>query len=249
MIKKRIYIAVSLLIALLLLATPILTSAQYDDSITDSDGDVFYWKETETGWRWQEGVERPNIDIIRTETTEDNGNILVSLEVKGAIINDDAIIYMVYLEDEEGDSYTLNYHDGSCWIYAPQAYEQIQADGIGSSTLEMSFSLAHVGDPSELSIARVETYDWIDAEGEGEYYHDTAGPEAEPPTNGNGNDDDLDEELLERLWAGSMICIALVIIVPLVVIIIIVVVVFKLLKSDEEDDQQKYQQQPPPPSQ
>jgi len=69
-------------------------ASDYSDTITDDEDDVFYWQVTEDGYRWQENVERPDIDIIRVSIEESDGNISVELEVKGTIQEDAQLWYV-----------------------------------------------------------------------------------------------------------------------------------------------------------
>ncbi|MEF8873476.1 MAG: hypothetical protein V5A88_02260 [Candidatus Thermoplasmatota archaeon] len=252
--KRIMYVAATLLITLVLLS-PVIASAQYEDTITDSEDDLFYYKETDSGWSWVEGVERPDVDIIEVEVTESGGEIVTSLEVKGTIQEDTQVWYSISLEDGNGDSYEVMYTQGTGYLEYPNGGMSIEPSGFGTSTFEASFSSEDVGNPSSLSITDAQTHDWIDTGEEGEHYVDVAGPEAEDPTNGDENGDsgdsgdsgEVDEDLLEKVWAGSMLCIAISIIVPIVILVIIIVVVIKVLGSEEDEQEPPQQYQQPPP--
>lgn len=247
-----------IVIATLLLA-PALVSAGYSDEITDPEGDVSYV--TETGYE-DDNVERPNIDIVRVSIEESGGEIHVELEVKGTIQEDTYVGYHINLRDENDDSYDLYsgwYAEfiGAVVIEYPTGGETLEASGFGTSTLQTSFSLDLVGNPSSLRINSVETHEVIYEDESGEYYYDTAGPEADEPVNGdtNGNDEtngdfDFDEGIIDDLIARGMLCIALAIILPIIIVIILIVVVLKVLSKDdkggEQPPQQQYQQPPPP---
>jgi len=258
--KIKKYIMALIVVATLLLA-PAIASAGYSDEITDPEGDVSHREWYETGWRWRENVERPDIDIVRASIEEIGGEIHVELEVKGTVRSqedtDSYLWYQISLEDEEGESYEFNYYFGELYMIWPggQQYGVIEASGFGTSTLELSFSLEDVGSPNSLQITSVETYEYLDEAGSGELYQDTAGPEADEPVNGNDNDNgdfdfDFDEGFIDDLIARGMLCIALAIILPIIIIIVIIVIIVKVLKSDdkggEQPPQQQYQQPPPP---
>ena len=221
----------------------------YSHSITDDEDDVFYYYYSEDSWGWQENVERPDIDIIRASIEESGGVIFVELEVKGTIQEDAEIWYRITLEDEDGNSYEMGYAQGTGYLEHPTGAMVIEPSGFGTDTLEISFSLDDVGNPDSLEIVEVETHDWIDAEGEGEYYYDTAGPEADEPDVEDDEDEVDPEGVLDDLFARGMMCIALVIIIPIIIIVIIIVVVLKLLSSGDEEDQEPSEQGPPPQQQ
>lgn len=257
--KMKKYIVILLAISLLLVTTS-LASGQYNDSFTDSTGDVWYYQYTETKFQWKEGVERPDIDITRVEVSESGNTITVSLRVKGTISNRNEVVYEISLEDENEDTYQVLFTGGQCYLEGPNSYMMLEASGVGTSTLETSVSLSEINNPSSLDVVEAYSWDWIDAEGEGEYYYDVAGPEATSPTGSSNGDDssgEITEEWLDRLLAGSLFCIALGVIIPIIILVVIIVLIFKLLKSDEDKGQhpsQQYQQQPqqyqqPPPEQ
>jgi len=224
-------------------------NGDYSDSITDDEGDVFYYYQDEDSWGWQENVERPDIDIIRASIEESGGEIFVELEVKGTIQEDVEVWYVITLEDEEGDSYKMGHWQGTGYLDHPTGGMYIEPSGFGTNTLEITFSLDDVGNPDSLEIVEVETHDWIDAEGEGAYYYDTAGPEATEPDVEDDEDEIDPEGVLDDLFARGMMCIALVIIIPIIVIVIIIVVVIKILGSGDEEDQEPSEQGPPPQQQ
>ncbi len=238
--KIKKYIMALIVVATLLLATA-LASAGYSDSITDSTGDVYYWRWDGTSYSWRENVERPDIDITGASIQESGGVITVSIQVVGSIRDTDSHHYSIILEDENEDSYSIWFNDGTCFMSAPDFYGELEYSGIGTNTLEMVFSLEDVGNPESLRITSVETHDWLDEEETGEYYYDTAGPEADEPVNGNDNgeddngEDDNGEGIIDHLLARGMLCIALAIILPIIIIVIIVIIV-KVLKKDDKSD-------------
>lgn len=256
---KRMNILAILAITTILIV-PAFASAQYNDSVNDSKGDVWYYQYTETKFRWKEGVERPDVDITEVSIEKSGDNIRVSIKVKGTISSTSEVQYQVYLEDNQENGYNLNFNAGECYIIAQNAYLSLPSTGSGTSTLEITFSLSEVGNPSSLEITEAYSHDWIDAEGEGEYYYDVAGPEATSPSGGSGDDGsgssgEISEDVLDKLWAGSLLCIGLTIIVPVIIIILIVFLILKVIKSGEDKGQQPQQyqqkqyrdyQQPPP---
>ena len=162
--------------------------------------------------------------------------------------------YYVYLEDENEDSYTIQSEGGNGYLTFPNGYITPNISGIGTDTLEASFSLTQVNNPSSLTISEVGTYDWIDSEDSGEYYYDVAGPDAtEPVDDGNGGSNgdsdssgEISDDILDKLWAGSLLCIGLTIIVPVIIIILIVFLILKVIKGWDDKEQrtpQQYQQQ------
>ncbi|MBS3790826.1 MAG: hypothetical protein KGY66_07920, partial [Candidatus Thermoplasmatota archaeon] len=238
--KAKKYV-VGLIALVLLLAIPGLASAQYSDNVSDSGDDIFYYYVTETSVGWRTNKERPNIDIIEASIGESDGNISVSLKVKGTIQNDTAIHYQIVLKDESDNSYHISYgyqSHGECYLqYSTEdsaGGKTLEYSGIGESTFETSFSLDDVGNPNSLEIAEVITHDWVDSDEEGtEYYTDTAGPEADEPV-----DEDVDsDQILGDLFARGMMCIAVAIILPIIIIVIIIVVVLKVLSGGDEGSQ------------
>lgn len=269
--KKGIMLAIGMMLVISTFVAGIGSmSAQgdgdYSDSITDDEDDVSYWYVSDGSYGWRENVEWPDIDIISASIEESDGNISVELEVKGTIQSqedsDSYFWYSISLEDEDGQSYSVAYYFGQIQLNWPEGSEYgfTEPSGFGTSIFEVSFSLERVGNPGFLEITSVETYEYLEEAGTGEYYHDTAGPEADDPVNGdetNGEDEngdtDFDEEdevdpegVLDDLVARGMMCLAIAIIVPIVIIVIIIVVIIKLLSSDDEGGQQPSQQGPPP---
>ncbi len=255
--KIKKYIMALIVVAALLLA-PALASAQYSDSISDPQGDVLYHHYSDGRYRWGEG-ERPDIDIIGAEIEREGDDILVSLEVVGSIRDEDNILYKIILEDEDQNTFTIDFKGGECLFYGPNIYDSIEYSGVGTSTFQTRIPLVDFDNPESLRIAEIYTWDWFEGEDEQEFYHDTAGPEADDPVNGNDNDNDetngdfdfdFDEGLIDDLIARGMLCIALAIILPIIIVIILIVVVLKVLSKDdkggEQPPQQQYQQPPPP---
>jgi len=136
----------------------------------------------------------------------------------------------------------MGHWQGTSYLDHPTGGMYITPSGFGTDTLEITFSLEEVGNPDSLKIVEVETHDWIDAEGEGAYYYDTAGPEATEPD----VEDEIDPEgVIDEFFARGMMCIAVAIILPIIIIVIIIVVVFKLLSGEDEEGQEPSQQRPP----
>jgi len=242
--KIKKYVVAIIVLTTLLLA-PAIASAQYSDSISDSTGDVFHWEWDGTSYRWRENVERPDIP-----------DIYASIEVKGTIRATYEIHYNIMLVDEDGESYDIWYTDGVGYIQSPYFYGTLeQVSGVGTSTLEVVLSLEDLGYPASLEIASVETHDWLDDVESGEYYYDTAGPEADEPIEDDDEDDDndefeFDEGIIDDLIERGMWCLALIIIIPIVIIIIIIIVLVKVLGKDDKGGEEppKQYQQPPPSS-
>ncbi|MFO7791351.1 MAG: hypothetical protein R6W73_00010 [Candidatus Saliniplasma sp.] len=259
--KIKKYVMAMIVVAALLLA-PALASAQYSDEITDSTDDVDYWYYSESGYGWDNNVERPDIDIVRASIEESGGEIHVELEVKGTIQEDEELWYYIGLRDENDESYDLYsgyyYTDTSGVVYLnyPTGAETLDASGFGTSTLQTSFSLELVGNPESLEIDSVETYDWKDSVDSGEYYIDEAEPGTDDSNGDGSNGDssdgeiDFDEGVIDDIIARGMLCLALAIILPIIIIIVIIVIIVKVLKSGdkggEQPPQQQYQQPPPP---
>ena len=253
--KIKKYVVAIIVLTTLLLA-PAIASAQYSDSISDSTGDVFHWEWDGTSYRWRENVERPDIDITGASIRESGGYIYASIEVKGTIRATYEIHYNIMLVDEDGESYDIWYTDGVGYIQSPYFYGTLeQVSGVGTSTLEVVLSLEDLGYPASLEIASVETHDWLDDVESGEYYLDTAGPEADEPIEDDDEDDDndefeFDEGIIDDLIERGMWCLALIIIIPIVIIIIIIIVLVKVLGKDDKGGEEppKQYQQPPPSS-
>ncbi len=253
MTGKKLLVA---LIALaLLLTVPGVVSAQYQDEITDPRGDVSHYRITETGYTWRHNVDRPDVDIRAASIREEAGDIIVSLEVEGNIRSASNFWYHIYLEDGEGQTYSIHFETGNCWLHSPYYSGNLEYSGVGTNTFQTSFPLEEVGHPTTLSIVEVYTWEWTEDEGTGEYYWDTAGPEADDPANGDDDTDNGDEDfdgVIDDLVTRGMWCLAIVIIVPIIVVIIIIVVLIKFLNKDDKDDKQPPQQQDyqqPPPQQ
>lgn len=241
---------VAIIAIALLLAIPGLGGAQYTDSVDDTEDDVFYWQETEDGFRWKENVVREDIDIIRTSIEQIAGNISLELEVQGNIQSQEQtqsnVWYSISLEDGDGESYDVVYYFGDIYIDWPGGQQSGFIDpNFGTSTLEVSFPLDQVGNPDSLEITSVNTYEYLESQGSGEYYRDSAGPAAEEPDTGSSNGE-VDTGFIDDLIARGMMCLVVAIIVPIVILVIIIVAVVKLLSSEDEGGQQPPQQGPPP---
>ncbi|MFO7991162.1 MAG: hypothetical protein R6U61_02575 [Thermoplasmata archaeon] len=259
--SKKITVLVSLmaLMTALMLLTPTIASAQYSDEITDPTGDVDHWRVTDTGgYGWRENVERPDVDIVRVSIEESGGNLTVELEVKGTIQSDaqedSYFMYVIELENGDGESYDITYSFGQIYFEWPGGTEYgfTEPTGFGTSTLQVSFLLEEYGNPDSLEISGVTTYEYTGSAGTGEYYMDEASPGSDDSSNGDGSSDDLTDEekdMLDKLWAGSMLCIALAVIIPIVIVVIIIIVLVKVMGGDKDEgqsQQQGYQQGPPP---
>lgn len=255
-------VSLVVLIIAFMLFTPTIASAQYSDEVTDSTGDVKHWRVTDTGsYGWRENVERPNVDIVRTSIDESAGELNVELEVKGTIQSDaqedSFFMYVIEMEDGDGESYDITYSFGQIYFEWPGGTEYgfTEPAGFGTSTLQVSFLLEEYGNPDSLEISSVTTYEYTGSAGTGEYYMDEASPGSDG-SNGDGSSGDLTDEekdMLDKLWAGSMLCIALAIIIPIVIVVIIIIVLIKVIGGDKDEGQppqqppqQGYQQGPPP---
>ncbi len=252
--QKAVMLAIGLMLVIsTFVAGMNMVSAQYSESVSDGEDDVSYYKWTDSGYRWKENVVRENIDITRVGIEESGGNISLELEVKGTILSQEQsefdVWYSISLEDGNEDSYDISYNFGTLSISWPEGQELgfTEASGFGTSTFEVSFSLDKVGNPDSLKITSAETYEYLEEQGSGEHYEDSAGPESDDPgdSDGGGGTDGALDELLAR----GMMCLAVAIIVPIIILVIIIVVVIKLLSSEDEESQQPPQQGPPPQQQ
>ncbi len=178
--KIKIYLILTAVMLTLFLA-PVLASGQYEDTVTDPAVNVFYRTWDGSYYKWEYDMGRPDVDIRRASIEEIHGYINVSLEVEGTIVDDELTHYLITLRDENNESYEISFNDGYCNLTTPESSSSPEYDGVGTSTFEVNFSLEYVGNPGSLRIAVVETYEWLDEEGTGEYFYDTAGPEADYP--------------------------------------------------------------------
>ncbi len=245
-------VVVVLLVMMILVGfASVPAQAQYSDSIDDSTDDVDYWRVTDNEYEWKENVERPDIDIVRASIEKSGGDIQVELEVKGSVRNESELWYTISLEDEEGEAYNIHIgqsmYGGTCHLGYPnggKTLDEQNYSGFGTSTFTVSFSLDEVGNPASLEITSVGTYDWLEAENQGEYYYD----EAEPGTSTSGSSDGPSSGSFPvDVAKWGMLCIALAVIIPILIIVLIVVVIVKVIGGEDEGQEpQKRYQQPPP---
>ncbi|MFW6304454.1 MAG: hypothetical protein ACOC1V_01595 [Candidatus Saliniplasma sp.] len=152
----------------------------YSDFISDGTGDVEY--QYGTGWMYD--VERPDIDIVQAELSESQGDITVSLTVKGTISSHSNLTYSVYLGDESEGFYMITFNDGVCSIWASNDHGysmyEVDVDGVGTDTLVVTTTLTELLNPDELWFDTIFTYDNLDYN---EYYWDYFYAE-DPPDDG-----------------------------------------------------------------
>ncbi len=82
----------------------------------------------------------------------------------------------------------------------------------------------------------------------GDDQQDGTGDNGDDQQDGTGDtnltDDEVEEaeNIIERIWVGGVICIALAVIIPLIIVVVIIIVVLKLVRSDKGGGQQPPQQ-------
>ncbi len=174
----------------LMLSIPGLASAGYSDVVTDPTGDVMQATGPEPDdWKF---VENPDIDIIRAEISETDDFVIVSLTVKGIIVDHVDYIYEIYLKDDLDNLIDISYSNGDLNMIVYGHYHVDAAvDGVGTDTLSIAFTREQIYEPNDLFISKIETYN------EGQAQVDFAGPDAEYPPgydeNGDDNGDDPPE--------------------------------------------------------
>ncbi len=193
-LKKKIYGTIVVAVSILLLV-PGLTGAQHSHVVQDPQGDVVL----ETYTDRIEGVERPNVDIVKAEMSEKDGMVTVSLTVKGTITSSPDIHYYIWIHDGgvlDGAHVSggIIYSNGECRLERGVGHEvlELAATGVGTSKLSVSFALEEIGNPSYLYISRVETFEYfMNAAEELETYMDEAEPlPHEIPKKDTGDEDD-----------------------------------------------------------
>jgi len=94
-------------IAVLLLST-LTVSAE-----SDSTGDVWHWKFSETGYSWEHSGGKPNIDITSVSHTITDSEATLTMTVAGTIQDSEKIIYYMHLVgDDETTYYQAFYING-----------------------------------------------------------------------------------------------------------------------------------------
>ena len=182
----------------ILYVIPALVSAQNNHVITDPEGDVVL----ETYTDRIEGVERPNIDITRAGIAESNGIVTISLTVKGIITSSADINYHITIRDEYKWNAGISYNDGICkmeWTDLEDNIKEIylEANGVGTNTTFINFSLEEVEKPSYLYISEVNTFEYFMDEFDNfESYTDTCEPKSNetPPIDNETQPVDKDNE-------------------------------------------------------
>lgn len=177
-------------------------AADYSNSLNDGKGDVWHWYVTETTWGWSYNNERPNIDITEISTSGSEGNVTVTIKVKGTITDSEKIYYQFDLVDNKGTSSTdddissyILYTNQTCTIYKTR--ETTNTSDIGADlsdntshsggTLTIHFQLTDIGAPGHLTSATKISgcaYDYAETgDTTGEYYYDMV---PDVPTGGGG---------------------------------------------------------------
>jgi len=103
--KRNILLFVG--IAVLLLST-LTVSAE-----SDSTGDVWHWRVSETTWSWEHSGGKPNIDITSVSHTITDSEATLTMTVAGTIQDSENIIYYMHLVgDDETTYYQAFYVNG-----------------------------------------------------------------------------------------------------------------------------------------
>ncbi len=196
----------------------------YSMSRTDARGDV------------------PNsaVDILEGSTKRSGNEIVFNIEVAGNIKESSGnknYNYMVYITEEkkQTENIYVTYSDGSAtWIdYTGDSMSSGPADhSISGGTLEMRVSETLFSNMTDFNFWAYATYSNSET---GETFADYLRSWDGTDTNGPSPDD-----ILEDIWTGSMLCIAVGVLIPLIIVVLVIIIVIYLVGEDES-------QQPPPP--
>jgi uncharacterized protein YxeA len=114
-----------LVISLVFIST--LGSSAFAESVTDSTGDVYHWKNTGTTWGWDTNIDdKPNIDITDISYSIIGEQIVVTMTVAGAITDSEVISYWGYLNTSDS-TYMFSWNNGEAFGFGtniePGSYE------------------------------------------------------------------------------------------------------------------------------
>ncbi len=232
---------VTLSVMMLLAGTvPVLAApSSFSSSFDDAQGDA-----------------SSNVDITHVETEKVGDNVTFTMEVNGEIVEASDHTYGFYVSETETTSgseaeFVVNFVGGAATYttrYSSGGQSGAAMSEVSGSTLTVSVP-ANIFDP--LDSFKVFTYatnsdsaDWVyEWEDDGS----SNGGGSGGSSNGGSGTNESAENIIEQIWAGSMLCIALAVIVPVIIIVIIAVVVLKLLSSDDQGGQQPPRQNQRPP--
>ncbi len=202
-----------------------------------------------------QGDASSNIDITHVETMKDGDNVTFTMDVSGEIVISSDYSYIFKVTDTKSETDVdvgIEFKEGSA-TYAAM-YSSGGATGnadsdVSGSTLTVSVS-ASVFDPIDsfyvfAGATSGTSADWV-------YGWEEDGSSNGGDGNGGTSNDgsgtnESAENIIQEIWQGSMLCIALAIIIPVIIIVIIAVVVLKLLSSEDEGGQQPPRQNQRPP--
>ena len=176
--------------------------AQYDDTVTDPEGDVMRYVDDDSYIY----VENPDIDIIKAQISEDDGTVTVTLRVKGTITDHEDIHYEIHMTCDYDGDFEIKYNNGEVHMTSERFTGSgahgnpdvpTVVSGAGTHTLSVSFELEHIGEPGDLEFVLLVAFD------EGKFEVDLAGPMGIPegdliddddvPDNGDDPVDDDDD--------------------------------------------------------
>ena len=99
-----------LLISLVFIAT--LCTNAIAESVTDSIGDVYHWRNTGTTWGWDTNIgNKPNIDITDLSYSINGEQVTITMTVVGTITNSELVTYWAYLNTSDS-TYMFSWNNG-----------------------------------------------------------------------------------------------------------------------------------------
>jgi hypothetical protein len=82
------------------------------ESVADSTGDVYHWRNTGTSWGWDTNIgDKPNIDITDVSYTINNEQVTITMTVVGTITNSELVSYWAYLNTSDS-TYMFSWNNG-----------------------------------------------------------------------------------------------------------------------------------------
>ena len=123
-----------------LLLSSITVSAE-----SDSTGDVWHWRVSETTWSWEHSGGKPNIDITSVSHTITDSEATLTMTVAGTIGDSEKIVYYMHLVgDDETTYYQAFYVNGEGMIMGYGGYsgfyEQLE-NPVSGNTFTATFEI------------------------------------------------------------------------------------------------------------
>jgi len=176
-----------------ILAVVLLTAgAAVAETISDDTNDVLHWRWNESlkSYSWSEATsDKPNVDITQISADVSNGQLTITIKVKGSIEDDEDVWYWAWYNTTEA-TYYLSYSNGEGSLFGIGSnYTQFKQANVTVSGDTITGTVDLVGSGTKVKFWAWAATGYNMGGDSGEYWQDWA-PNDYAPELDNGDGDD-----------------------------------------------------------